>query len=469
MPLRARLSLIVAVAVALLLAVSGSIFVRQLRVGLDQAMDTALRTRADLVLQQLESTGTANFQDPGVDALLPPDQALTQVVGRVGVTNSSDGARAGPLLSSSQLARARHQPVSLTSDYDGVSVRLLAVTVPGTGSIPTVLVVGATRTIPAEAVSRVQAALLVGGSLAVVVSAAGVWLLAGAALRPVARMRSQAELITAGDLQARLPVPKTRDEVARLGRTLNSLLQRLHRALRQQQAFVADAGHELRTPLTVLRAELELAARPNRSRAELDAAIRRAAEDTDRLVRLAEDLLLLARADATGALLTLTRFSLSEAVQQAVASAQIRAGEGGVRIVVDAPSPIEPRADADRVRQVLDNLLDNALRFAPRNSTVTVRVTRSEPEHTHAVVTILDDGPGFPSAFLPYAFERFRRADASRTDPSAGTGLGLAIVASIVHAHGGEVTAQNRTAGGAELRVVLPLAGPKARMYGDNT
>ena len=466
MPLRARLSLIVAVAVVVLLAVSGAIFVRQLRIGLDQAMDTALRARADLVLQQLQNTDTANFQDPGAGALLPPDQALTQVVGPIGVTNSSDGAHAGPLLSSSQLARARRQPLSLTSAYDGVSVRLLAVMIPGTGSIPTVLVVGSTRDVPAEAVGRVQTALLIGGALAVVVSAVGVWLLAGAALRPVEHMRSQAELITAGDLEARLPVPNTRDEVARLGRTLNSLLQRLHRALRQQQAFVADAGHELRTPLTVLRAELELAARPNRSRAELNAAIRRAAEDTDRLVRLAEDLLLLARADATETLLTLTRFSLTDTVQQAVASAQARAGEARVEIGVDAPSAILLRADADRLRQVLDNLLDNALRFAPRNSTVTVRVTRSEPEHTRAVVTILDEGPGFPPAFLPYAFERFRRADAYRSHPSAGTGLGLAIVASIVRAHGGEVTAQNRPLRGADLRVVLPLTGPAPQMYG---
>lgn len=468
MPLRARLALIVSITVVVLLAVSGTIFVQQLRTGLDQAMDSALRARADALLQRMEANGVSDFQDPGAGGLLPPNQALAQVVDGTGVSNSSDGARAGPLLSFTQLAQARHHPVSVTTNYHETSVRLFAVAVPATGSPPTVLVVGTSREVPAEAVGRVQAGLLIGGVLAAVGSAVGVWLLAGAALRPVERMRAEAERITAGDLRSRLPVPRTHDEVARLGHTLNSMLNRLHSALHQQRTFVADAGHELRTPLTILRAELELAARPSRSREELQAAVGRAAEDTDRLVRLAEDLLLLARSDASGTLLQLTSFSLIDAVQRAVASAQARAGQRGVRIRVEARRTIEIRADFGRVRQILDNLLDNAMRFAPGNSSITVRVTVSDSAQGCAVVTMLDEGPGFPPAFLPYAFERFRHADVSRSHASTGSGLGLAIVASIVHAHGGEVTAQNRPTGGAHLQVVLPLSGPDPRMCSDD-
>ncbi|MDQ6642736.1 MAG: HAMP domain-containing protein, partial [Actinomycetota bacterium] len=282
MPLRVRLSLVVAAAVAVLVASGGLLFVHQLRTGLDNALDTSLRARADSLLQRIGPDGTSNFQDPGSSGTLPPKEALAQVVdGHGKVLDSSEGVTGRPLLSAAQLKAAQRGPLSLTSDRSGASLRLLAVQVPGSGPPATVLVLGTTRQVPQAAVSRVITALVTGGLIAVALSALGAWLLAGAALRPVERMRSQAEAITAGDSEARLAVPGTRDEVANLGRTLNSMLERLHKALAQQNDFVADAGHELRTPLTFLRTELELAGRPGRTREELRAAINRAAGDTD--------------------------------------------------------------------------------------------------------------------------------------------------------------------------------------------
>ncbi|MDQ6933723.1 MAG: ATP-binding protein [Actinomycetota bacterium] len=459
MSLRVRLSLVVAVAVAALVALGGSLFLNQLRAGLDAALDSGLRARADAMLQRQEADGGANFQDPGAGGLLPPKEALAQVVdGRGAVVDSSEGAAGGPLLTPQQLSRARRGPLSVTSEGTGGGVRLLAVPVPRTGHPPRVLVVGTGRNLPSEALNRVRWALLVGGPLGVGLSGIGAWFLAGAALRPVERMRSEAEVLTARDPEARLAVPGTHDEVARLGRTLNALLDRLHRALAQQRDFVADAGHELRTPLALLRTELELARRPDRTKQELIDAVGHAARDTERLIRLAEDLLLLARADDVAAPLHLEPVRLDAVVKDALNAVEPRAAGENVQLL-DLSSPVIVEADRDRLRQIVDNLLDNALRFAPPRSVITVEVSTASGRPERVVLQISDRGPGFPPEFLPHAFERFRRGDAARNARDGGSGLGLSIVAALARAHGGTVTAANQPTGGACVRVELSTLG----------
>jgi hypothetical protein len=455
--LRTRLALLVAVAVAALVAVGGALFVHQLRAGLDASLDSTLRARADQLVQQSGPDGNGEFQDTGGDGLLSAREALAQVVDPAGrLTESSAGTRDRPLLTAAQLAEARTQPLTVTSVTPaGDGARLLAVPVAGTGTPPTVVVVGAATQLRDDAVHRVVAGLLGGGAVAVAMAGLGAWVLAGAVLRPVERMRRQSAEISAGDTGARLAVPTTHDEVAALGTTMNALLERLQHALARQRDFVADAGHELRTPLTVLRAELELAEAPGRREGELRAAIGRAADETDRLIRLAEDLLVLARADGGGPVLRSTPVRLDEVVGDALRAAAARAGEGGVRLADGGPSPVRVDGDPDRLRQVVDNLLDNALRYAPAGSTVRVRLA---PAGTGIAVEVLDEGPGFPAAFLPHAFERFRRVDPARAEDGGGAGLGLAIVASLVQAHGGSVRAFNRPGGGAGVRVELPAS-----------
>lgn len=461
MSLRARIALLVAIAVAGLTAAGGFAFLHQLQVGLDASLDRALQARADALIQRLGPDGQADFQDSGKTGLLPPAEALAQVIGARGaLLDSSEGARGRALLAPAQLAQARARPFATTSAIsDGTSVRLLAVPVRGSGTPPTVVVVGTSRSLSLQAVDRVREGLLIGGLIALALGGTGAWLLAGSALRPVERMRREAALISAVDTTARLAVPNTKDEVARLGETMNGLLERLQRAISQQRNFVADAGHELRTPLTVLRTELDLAARAGRSPEYLHAAVRRSSDEADRLIRLAEDLLLLAREDNPDALLMRGPVRLGEVVQEAILAAKARADAAGVQIVEPDGSHVVLSADRDRLRQVIDNLLDNALRFAPPASTVTVRLAQAD-ESKSVRLEVLDHGPGFPTEFLPHAFERFRRADESRQSGSvggAGTGLGLAIVASLVHAHGGTVTASNRAAGGAWVSVELPI------------
>ena len=279
--------------------------------------------------------------------------------------------------------------------------------------------------------------------------------LAGAVLRPVERMRRQTAQISDQDLSRRLAVPSTRDEIAALGTTMNALLDRLQKALDRERGFVADAGHELRTPLAILRTELELAARPGRSRDDLVEAVTAAGQETDRLFRLAEDLLLLARADNHQPFLRPQRFSLPDLLSTAARGAAAR---GGARITVvrHGPAELTVDADQDRLRQAVDNLLDNAIRHAPAGTVVDV--TTAAGLSGQITIEIADRGGGFPPEFLPHAFERFHRAEAARTRDSGGTGLGLSIVAAIAQAHGGRAIAANREGGGAVVTIELPAS-----------
>ena len=281
-------------------------------------------------------------------------------------------------------------------------------------------------------------------------------------------MRRRLADITEDNSGARLLVPATGDEIASLAVTMNSLLDRLQRALARQRGFVADAGHELRTPLTALKGELELAARPGRSRQALAAAVSAAADDTDRLIRLAEDLLLLARADEGTALLHPQRIDVSDVLSAAASGAAARADAREITVSLDADRPLPAVADPDRIRQALDNLIHNAIRHSTRGSEVEVTGhagTRGSP--LSVVIEVCDHGPGFPSEFLPHAFERFSRADPGRSRADGGAGLGLAIVAFIADAHGGRALADNRPQGGARVRIELPAGSGRTAGTGD--
>jgi signal transduction histidine kinase len=469
MGLRHRLTLLFAVAVALLAVAGGSLLVQQLSAGMDQALDRSLTVRADALAQQVGPDGTVvDFQDgSGALGLLSPTQSLAQVIGPTGtVVETSQGAGSAPLLTAAQLTHARAAVVAVTTTLpDATQARLVAVPVPDSGMPPAVVVVGTSRQVVLAAVDRVQTAAWIGGPLTVALGAVGSWLVAGAVLRPVERMRAQAAAISAGDGDARLAVPDGRDEIARLGHTINALLGRLQRALAQQTAFVADAGHELRTPLTALRAELELAGRPGRDRASLAAAVHAASEDTDRLIRLAEDLLTLAQADHAPIPLRRELVDVDTVVAEAAAAARTSARAKDVQIDVGAGARGLVPGDRDRLRQIVDNLLDNALRHTPAGSTVTARATRTATGTV--VIQVRDQGPGFPPDFLARAFDRFTRADHARPD-GPGTGLGLAIVASLVAAHAGAVSARNDPGGGADVRVELPRGPHQHEGPGEN-
>jgi two-component system OmpR family sensor kinase len=267
--------------------------------------------------------------------------------------------------------------------------------------------------------------------------------------------RRRAQRISAADLDQRLPATGGNDELGRLARTLNDMLSRIHASVERERSLVSDASHELRTPLAVLRTELELIARERPAGPALQTAIGSAIEETDRLSRLADDLLLLARADDHQLAIDPSSLSAAMLLDQAAEGARRRAAAAHKQITVDAPTDVHVLVDRDRAAQALDNLLTNALRYA--NTHVRLSAHSAGP---FVELHVADDGLGFPADFLPHAWERFARADSARTDD--GTGLGLSIVRAISEAHGGQARAANLATGGADVWITLPTAPRRA-------
>jgi signal transduction histidine kinase len=274
---------------------------------------------------------------------------------------------------------------------------------------------------------------------------------ARAALDPVERMRRRAA--EASDPSFRLPVPDTQDELSRLAETLNELLRRVEVGVRREQRLVSDASHELRTPLSQLLLQADLALSRERTQGELRDALVQIQHDTRRLVRLANDLLLIARADEGQLPLRRAPVSVREAAEQARERFADTARAAGRPIAVEADAGLRVSADADRLAQLLDALVDNALVHGA--GPITISATT---QGARVALHVTDDGPGFPPDFRDRAFDRFATADSGRV--GGANGLGLAIVAALAEAHGGNASAANRRHGGADVWAELPSASP---------
>ncbi|WP_232236119.1 cell wall metabolism sensor histidine kinase WalK [Nocardia sp. BMG51109] len=297
-----------------------------------------------------------------------------------------------------------------------------------------------------NAVSGVRGAMLIGLPLLLALIAAMTWLVTRRALRPVEGIRSELVEIMHGDLSRRVPVPSSRDEIARLASTTNDTLTALEESSERQRRFVADAAHELRSPIASLRTQLEVA-RAHPQLLELDSLI----DDTVRLEHLAADLLLLARIDA-GEQPRRDPVDLAALIRDQVAS---RAGDRH-RVEVRAPAdPVVVLGSRMQLGRVLANLIDNAQRHA----VTTVRVELSQTIDT-AVVDVTDDGSGVPQADRDRIFQRFVRLDDARSRDEGGAGLGLAIVRDVVERHQGRIEVGDGPQAGARFTITLPLAAP---------
>jgi two-component system OmpR family sensor kinase len=297
LPIRARLTLVFALAMAVVLLLAGSLVYVRVASNLNDALDEQLRSRAQDVSALVRRDGSLKSTS---GTLVEHGESFAELLSSSGsVLDSTAPGGAKSLLLPSELDRARHKAIFFNRpSVPGLDepARLLALPVVR-GSSNLVLIVGATRENRAETLRSLRNAFLIGGPLALILASLAGYGLAGAALRPIEAMRRRAADISATSLDDRLPVPPTQDEVSRLGETLNAMLARIGDGLARERRFVADASHELRTPLSLLKTELELALRHARTTEELESAIRAAAEDTERLSRIADDLLLLARAE----------------------------------------------------------------------------------------------------------------------------------------------------------------------------
>jgi two-component system, OmpR family, sensor kinase len=439
LPIRVRLTLAFAVVMAAVLAGMG--FFVYVRVGgaLVSSVDQSLN------LQARDAVSHAGEGKHLVDPDGTGGVTLAEFVTPTGLVTRSTPAHLPLLLSQQQIARiAGGRATRGSFERLNGGWRYLAVRAPGG-----VVIVARSLEPREESLNRLLRELLFASPLALLLAAMGGYGLAAAALRPVEAMRRRAAAVSA-TAPGRLPVPSSRDEISRLATTLNEMLARLEAAFEHERQFVANASHELRTPLAMLRTELELALRRPRTHDELHDAVRSAAQETNRLSQLAEDLLLIARADQGPLPLRTEPVGVGELLSTVTERFARRAGERGQEI--DArPTTAFVAADPVRVEQALANLVDNALAHGA-GAIDLFAVERDDVVELH----VTDAGAGFPAGFLERAFDRFSRADEART--TGGSGLGLSIVALIAQAHGGSVGAANRPDGGADVWLVLPRA-----------
>jgi two-component system OmpR family sensor kinase len=452
LPLRLRVTLAFSGAMALVLAAMALFIYLRLGTELDATIEQGLRSRAGDV-SALVAQADSGLAESGRSPLTERGENLAQILDAQGhVVDSTPLLRNRALLNRQQLAAAARQTIIVKKvalpGGDGDTARLLATPVSAQGT-RLVVVVGASLEDREQAVRNLGGLLLIGCAVALLLASLAGYGAAAGALRPVERMRRRAAAIQHAGPAERLPVPPGDDEIGRLGHTLNEMLARLETSFERERAFVADASHELRTPLAILKTEIELALRDGRSVEEFKDALRSAGEETDRLVQLAEDLLVIARSDQGRLPIRHEEVDLQELLGAVRSRFLVRARDHGADIAVLPAPAVTALADSLRLEQALGNLLDNALRHGGRRVSLQA-IAMDEVVELH----VRDDGPGFPAGFLGRAFERFARADAARG--RGGAGLGLAIVSAIASAHGGSAAAANRPDGGADVWLVIP-------------
>jgi len=439
LPIRIRLTLPFALAMALVLVALGVFLYVRVASTLLASVDQGLRGQSTEALARLRDGKPLLDKDAldtaGIAELLSPSGAVLE----------SSPAGLPKLLDSPTDRKAATHTLTLSSPVPGLKARWRLEAEPaGNGRV---VVIGSSLASRAESLERLRHEFLFSAPLALLLATFAGYLLAGAALRPVEAMRRRAAAITASTPGARLPVPPARDEISRLAETINEMLERLEAAFEHERRFVSDASHELRTPLALLRTELELALRRTRTHTELEQALRSAAEETDRLTSLAEDLLFVARADQRELPVRPEPLRARELFERVAERFTVRAGELGRSLRI-AGDDVTLDADPARLEQALGNMIANALVHGA--GTVELSARRS---NGHVELHVTDEGAGFPAGFAPRAFDRFSRADDARG--RGGSGLGLAIVDAIASAHGGSAGIGSREGGGADVWISI--------------
>jgi signal transduction histidine kinase len=447
LPIRVRLTLAFAGVLAAVLLVGGVALYAVFASDFDDQIDRDLARRlvdvtrlADVAAKSSQPTDPRRVPEASGDALVQvyrPTGALLA---------SSRGIRRIRFLTPEQARRAAHGRIRVARAATPIGDT--RVEAGSAAAAPLVIAVGEPLERRDHSLDRLRELLLIFFPLALLLATYAGYQVAGAALGPVERMRARAALITERDTSERLPVPRTNDEIEALGRTLNDLLARLDAALGRERRLLADASHELRTPLSVLRTEVQLALRGDRDAHELRAALESVGQETDRLSRLADDLLVLARSDQGRLPIRPEPLAATELLQAAAA----RAAPGARHVLAENDAGgLVVAADPDRAAQALDNLVANALRHGAGEVRLSARADGDRVE-----LHVTDQGEGFSDELLGRAFERFSQGDPGRSDE--GTGLGLAIVAAIAAAHGGAAGARNLAGGGADVWLELPAA-----------
>ncbi|MDT8440680.1 MAG: heavy metal sensor histidine kinase [Desulfuromonadales bacterium] len=310
-----------------------------------------------------------------------------------------------------------------------------------------------------DTVENLRTIYLLVGPFAIFWLCLGCWFLADRLLAPVMEITEAAQKITADKLGQRLPLPGKRDEMAQMATVLNQMLERLENSFRRIRQFSGDASHELRTPLTILRGETEVTLRWAKTPEEFRDMLRSNMEEIDRMERIIESLLTLAKSEIGEVTLEIKPLSLSDLLQELYLQGKILAEPKQITVALElqVSEEVRLRGDELRLRQLFLNLISNGIKYTPEGGSVTIALAR---QADFAVIDIRDSGFGIAADELPRIFDRFYRVDKARNRMDGGSGLGLAIVKWIVEAHGGQIEVASEPDVGSTFSVKLPLAGP---------
>jgi heavy metal sensor kinase len=465
LPIRARMTIWYVALLAAIVAAVGAFLVLRLRADLTDALDGQLNPALDQIALGYHQEGRAELPDIS-GTVLSGESAASQVLapgGQVVAAYGADVADAPMLPARDVRAVLGGARLDRTATLAGTRFRVVARATTRKGARVAVVAAESIATID-RSVDRLVVLLLIAGPVALAATAAGGWWLAGRSLRPIQRLTDEAALIGIDRLSDRLPAPATRDEVARLAATLNTMLARIEAGVEQQHRLIADASHELRTPLAAMRAELDVSLRADDLDPDAQAVLRSARDEVDRLARTVDGLLTLAQADQ-GAL-ALDRADIDLAAVAADTTERLRALAASRAITLQTRlEPAPARGDAARLAQAVANLLDNAIKFSPPGATIVVSTASAGGESR---VEVLDEGPGIPPDARERVFDRFTRLDASRTRATGGAGIGLSLVQEIARVHGGRAWTEPGAHGGSRFTLTVARA-PAARVLARTT
>ena len=467
LPIKVRMTAWYVTLLAVILAGLASFLLIRMNSDLLGAIDHSLETRAAQIAGSSTEnangagTGTGSFQDVSESSLVavPRGETADQILSPTGVVLQAAGrgehaVSGAPMIGRTDLARAMAGArVRITAPLgpDHELFRILAVRIHGSRQV---LVVSESTEVVGASIHRLLVLILLAGPAALLAAGAGGWWLTRKALRPVSTMTGEAAAIGVERLDQRVAVPNTSDEIERLGRTLNAMLDRLEQGVNEKRRFLADASHELRTPLAVMRSEIDVSLRSDDLSPASRDVLRSASEEVDRMTGIVESLLTLARIDEGGLRLHRTAVALSEVAGDVTAKLRPLADAKHIHLAVEGDGAIV-QADRDRLYQAVANLVDNAVKYTGPGGDVVVSIWARDDE---SGLTVADSGPGIPKNVLPRIFDRFVRVDAARARAGGGSGLGLAIFREIVEVHGGRVWAESELGRGSSFSFALPSA-----------
>jgi heavy metal sensor kinase len=468
LPIRVRLTASYVALLAAMLAALGAFLVIQLRTDLYQDIDQGTTNGSTVIAEAIADTSEdlpaggqdevdelGDFEDTA-QSVLPDSAAAAQLLSEQGrvILHHGGLAPTDPLVGPEVLSAARgghQQVVTLRLGPERQRYRVL-ITALGPPSAPRFLVVALSLKRVDTDVRALVVLLLVGGPIALLVTAlVGYWI-ARKALRPLEQMTSDAQAIRTDRLHERVAVPNPRDELRRLAETLNAMLDRIEQGSKQQRQLIADASHELRTPLAVMRTELDVSLRADELSPAALELLRSTREEVDQMSRTVDNLLTLAVVDEGRLELLTETMNLREAIDHAVTPLEHLAKDKNVRVDV-VGDPWEVRADRLRMHLALGNLIGNAIKFTDAGGVVRVEAWRRGNE---IGVTVTDDGPGVSAHDRDHLFDRFYRVQSTRGGNAGGSGLGLSICREVLTAHGGRVWVDSELGEGSAFSMALP-------------